>query len=167
MVFERICPMEPPFSVRVPAMFSTFQPSSHNMQLLPAAAVYLTLLFGSATRVAGLPTGVGFGGSDKVVHVLIYGFLATLLMRAFRQPDGATPGIHPAKVILVATALGLAEECVQAGNPNRSFEWADLLADAIGATLAAISYRHWSRWRSFLEMPLPRTFRFPNGLKIA
>ena len=67
--------------------------------------------------------------SDKIKHVLAYAVLC-----------GWFCAMAPRRWVawfLASLALGVAMEVVQYQLPHRQFEWADMLADAIGAALGA------------------------------
>jgi VanZ family protein len=66
--------------------------------------------------------------SDKVAHALAYAGLGALaVLSSLRWPAA----------VAVVVAFGLLVEIAQGISGYRSFEWADLLADAIGAALGA------------------------------
>ena len=68
----------------------------------------------------------GFGLSDKVLHLAGYAVLGALaVVSGLRWPVAVT----------VVVGFGLVLEFVQGALGYRSFEWADLLADAAGAGL--------------------------------
>jgi VanZ family protein len=69
-----------------------------------------------------------FEGADKVAHVLLYAPLGFLLGRAVGVAWLA---------VLLATAYGVTDEWHQLYVPGRSPSIADVVADAIGATLGA------------------------------
>lgn len=66
-------------------------------------------------------------GSDKLMHLLAYAVLA-----------GWFCAMAPAawlRCALAALALGVVLELVQSQLPTRQFEWADMVADGVGALL--------------------------------
>jgi VanZ family protein len=68
--------------------------------------------------------------SDKVVHALAYAVLGALaVLSSFRWPAA----------IAAVVVIGLLLEIAQGLSGYRSFEWADLLADAVGATVGALA----------------------------
>ncbi|GAW32989.1 vanZ like family protein [Roseovarius sp. A-2] len=94
----------------------------------------LFLTLGLALTIAALtlmpvpPGPDGVSWMDKLAHFLAFGALAVPL--AWRHP------VHWRAVALVALAYGGAIEIVQP-YVGRSAEWADLLADGLGAFGAA------------------------------
>jgi VanZ family protein len=80
--------------------------------------------------------------SDKVLHAVEYGILSLLCYRAFRWAAG--PAVARQAVVLAivtASVYGVTDEVHQAFVPLRESSWQDWLADTIGATIGAISWR--------------------------
>ncbi|MDZ4734163.1 MAG: VanZ family protein [Nitrospirota bacterium] len=80
--------------------------------------------------------------SDKVLHAVEYGILALLCYRAFRWAAG--PAVARQAVVLAivtASVYGITDEAHQLFVPFRESSWQDWLADTIGATIGAISWR--------------------------
>lgn len=78
---------------------------------------------------------------DKVLHVIIYGILGALVMRAFR---GALPD-RPRLMLFLAAILavslyGALDEWHQSFVPGRDMSAADFISDVIGAFLGIIIY---------------------------
>lgn len=93
------------------------------------------LLIASLSLMPGssVPEVSFFEGVDKLVHLLMYAVLVTLAFFAFRRLTRVTVG---------SVVYGILLECLQvAGNvyfkTGRSFELADIAADASGALFAA------------------------------
>ena len=80
--------------------------------------------------------------SDKVLHAVEYGILAVLCFRAFRWAAGSAVA-RQAVVLAIVTAsvYGVTDEVHQFFVPFRESSWLDWLADTIGATIGAISWR--------------------------
>jgi VanZ family protein len=98
------------------------------VRFLPAAllAVAIFLISGQSR----LPTPpLTFEGMDKVVHALVYAFLALLLLLGDGRPSSWRAWIWPA----VAVLYGLSDELHQSFVPGRQADALDLLADAAGA----------------------------------
>ena len=84
--------------------------------------------------------------SDKVLHAVEYAGLAALCYRAFRW--AASPSVARQAVVLAivtASAYGISDEVHQAFVPLRESGWQDWLADTIGATIGAVSWRFLDR----------------------
>jgi VanZ family protein len=91
------------------------------------------------------PPDLPGGMSDKGAHALLYAGLGALLVRARAGGWGrpVTLGIAVAAVV-VATLYGISDEIHQYFVPPREVEVRDILADAIGASLAAGALYAWS-----------------------
>ncbi|NOY54080.1 MAG: VanZ family protein [Deltaproteobacteria bacterium] len=75
-------------------------------------------------------------GTDKLVHLFLYGGFGYLLLRAFHQ-DGQWTG-RDAWVILIVVLYGISDEWHQSFVPGRSVEALDVFADALGGVSAVI-----------------------------
>lgn len=90
----------------------------------------------------------GIAHIDKIGHFLVFGLLATLVARCFPRRR------HAWAAILVVSAYGLGDEFRQSFTPGRSVEFADWVADTLGAMLAVTLYQLWPLYRRILEWPL-------------
>jgi VanZ family protein len=99
----------------------------------------MALIFGlsSISHPPELPELPG-PGSDKYAHVLLYGGLSALFVRAraggWRRPVAF--GVVVSAVVF-CTAYGVTDELHQFFVPPRQMDVFDVMSDAIGATLAA------------------------------
>jgi VanZ family protein len=105
---------------------------------------YLAFIFflSSLSNTPQLPEG-----SDKNLHALLYAGLGVLLVRA--QAAGIWRPVSWRMVVLtvVAAALyGVSDEFHQWFVPPRQVEVADVMADTIGAAIAATMLRVRSWW---------------------
>jgi VanZ family protein len=93
---------------------------------------------------------VGFRiSTDKIGHFLVFGLLATSILRI---PKLRRLGWRGAIIAAAATiAFGGFDEMRQSFTPGRSVEFADWLADALGAIVAVFSYRTLHSYRRLLE----------------
>jgi hypothetical protein len=73
---------------------------------------------------------------DKLGHVVVYAILGALLWRAMRAAGGCWRLV--AVVMVVALTYGLSDEIHQLYVPGRSFDLLDMIADGVGAALAAV-----------------------------
>lgn len=110
------------------------------------AATIFTL--SGATRIATPDIGLQFS-KDKVAHFLVFGLLATSIIR--------TPGLRKLgwkgaviAAIITITYGGL-DELRQSFTPNRSVEFADWIADSLGAIVASALYLFDTPYRKALE----------------
>ena len=82
-------------------------------------------------------------GWDKLNHVFAFAMLAVCAVFGWRSSRAARLA-----VLLALLAFGGAIELLQRQVPNRSGEWSDLGADAIGIGLGALLAGCWLRRRS-------------------
>jgi len=88
----------------------------------------LIFLFSSFPQPMELPS---FSSADKLVHLLAYGLLASLIYFA-REKSRAT--FHPIFIpFLIAFLYGLSDEIHQYFVPGRDADVFDALANAVGA----------------------------------
>jgi VanZ family protein len=102
---------------------------------------YMALIFGLSS-ISQTPAFVG--GVDKYLHAVLYAGLAALLVRALAGGwrRRVTLGIVVA-TIAIAAAYGVSDEFHQSFVPRRSVEAMDVMADTIGAALAAFALFGW------------------------
>jgi len=87
--------------------------------------------------------------SDKLVHFAVYGMMALLIAR-LRLVQERLPGGAMAAIVLVAL-FGLADELHQISTPGRIGDFADWVADVLGALTFVTAYVHWPPCRRWLE----------------
>lgn len=101
---------------------------------------------GQANPNVPLPSFIGF---DKLGHLLVFGLLATSILRSL--PDFLKP-FHAFLIAWVATSLfGIADELHQSTTPGRTLDLYDWTADTLGAFIASFVYLYWPRYRKWLE----------------
>ena len=86
---------------------------------------------------------------DKVGHFLIFGLLATLVMRIPKIYILRWRGALASALIVIA--YGAVDEWRQSFTPGRTAEPYDLIADALGASIAVLAYNVWPMYRKCLE----------------
>ena len=80
--------------------------------------------------------------SDKILHLCEYGVLGALAYRACRHGAGARVARHAVIVAVAGCSLyGLSDEIHQLFVPLRQGDPLDLVADTVGATLGAWTWR--------------------------
>jgi VanZ family protein len=98
----------------------------------------------SLSHPPGLPGVV----PDKVVHAIVYAGLALLLARALAGGlDRPLTAGAAAGAAILAALYGVTDEVHQHFVPPRQVDALDLVADALGATLASWALYAWSRAR--------------------
>jgi VanZ family protein len=104
---------------------------------------YMALIFYASSQPS-VPPVVGLLG-DKVVHAAAYAVLAGLAVRAltdrFRLPVSVGAALLAAAI---AAVYGASDEFHQSFVPTREMDAFDLLADSVGAAIAAVGFRAWS-----------------------
>ncbi len=119
----------------------------------------ISILSGSA----GIQTsGWSFVGMDKLGHLVVFGLLGIAWVRCFSGESFAT-GPRLLAAVVLATAFGLADELHQLTNPLRTFEYADLLADFLGAIMGSWIYLRSRTLRRLMEIKIGGGSRLPSG----
>lgn len=99
---------------------------------------------------------------DKIAHVLIFGLLATAIIRNLRRTGD---GFMAVLIAAVTTSLfGMADEIHQSSTPGRMLDIWDWLADTVGGFTAAMAYAWWPRYRELLEMRVIKFRHKPHKL---
>jgi len=111
---------------------------------LPYAAatlLYCVFLFMLSAQSDPPKPDLGFDipGLDKIAHAVLYGGLATVLSLGLYRSNKRI-GPRPQFYLPIAFAIlyGLFDEIHQLFVPERTFEVLDLVADAVGATVAQL-----------------------------
>jgi hypothetical protein len=78
------------------------------------------------------------------VHLVEYGLLAVLILRALPRKPGVVPFFT---AFAAAAAVGLADETVQHVLPNRVFDWYDVGLNCAAALLGLLAAAWWA-WTS-------------------
>jgi len=113
------------------------------VRLWAPVLLWATLIFtlSSFSKLPEAPPRI----TDKHAHVAVYAVLGALLVRAL---SGATWAGVTTPVAVAAAAVaalyGLSDELHQYFVPGREVSTADLIADGLGAVLAAGALRAWA-----------------------
>ena len=76
-------------------------------------------------------------GIDKIAHVILYAGLAACLSIGLRNSNlTVRPWVQCFIPLIFAILYGLSDEVHQLFVPRRSFDWWDLCANAVGASIA-------------------------------
>ncbi len=89
---------------------------------------------------------------DKVAHLLVFGLLGTLIARV--EGVARWPGLGVGWAVVLASAFGGLDEWHQSYTPGRYVEFADWVADTVGAALAVTLYARWGWYHRLLELPV-------------
>lgn len=113
------------------------------------AGLYCFLIFENSAASDPFPMDVPLLIGDKVVHAIMFGGLCGVVSLGMRRSDrNASWWSLIAIPILFATAYGVTDEIHQTYVPDRTFEYADLLADFSGACIVQlVLVLHWWRGR--------------------
>ena len=91
--------------------------------------------------------------TDKILHILVFGLVATSIIRVPKFKDLSLRSILT--TTLITSVYGACDEFRQSLTPNRSVEFADWLADTFGAFAAVTLYAKWHWYRRLLEWRKP------------
>ena len=118
----------------------------------PILLMATIFMLSGATRIATPDLGFQFP-KDKLAHFLVFGLLATSILRIplFRKLGGK--GVVLAAIITIL--YGGLDEWRQSFTLGRSVELADWIADTLGAIVAVTVYQMYPPYRRILEW---RTF---------
>lgn len=97
---------------------------------------------------------------DKLAHFLVFGLLATSILRIPFFFKLRWRGALAAACIV--SICGMMDEFRQSMTPGRAVEFNDWLADTSGAFVAVIVYRYWHFYRRILEFPVFHKKAAPN-----
>ena len=90
---------------------------------------------------------------DKIAHFIIFGLVATSILRTPIFKDLSLRSLLIAA--LITSVYGAFDEIRQSLTPGRSVEFADWLADTSGAFAAVTAYAKWHWYRHLLEWRMP------------
>lgn len=90
---------------------------------------------------------------DKLAHLLVFGLLATAVLRIPYVINKSWRGVL--LTILIVSGYAILDEFRQSLTPGRAVELNDWIADTLGAILASILYLKWQRYRQFWEYSIP------------
>lgn len=92
---------------------------------------------------------------DKLAHFLFYGGIAGMLRL----------GLGPRSTwiaIVIAIAIGAADELHQRNLPGRTADWGDFFTDVVAALIAVALLNRWSRWWAKRRNTTPGTVPVSN-----
>jgi len=106
--------------------------------VLLAGAIFIEALHGPTIDNRIIPN------LDKIVHVLVFGLLAFLLLRYLRSIGLSNNWRILLGVGLTITVMGVLDEWLQSSVPGRTASPMDVLADVAGAGFTAFLCFLWS-----------------------
>jgi len=114
------------------------------------ALSWMGLLF-YLSHQPSLPTPSLFSGQDKLIHAVVYGALAAMLLAAQPLRGGQYSWRQIGTSVLIASLYGASDELHQYFVPGRSAEVGDWIADTLGALIAALAIAWWVKNRRALK----------------
>jgi len=119
----------------------------------PILLVVTVFTLSGASHITTPDLGLQFS-KDKLGHFLVFGLLATSILRIpFFRKQGLKGAILAALITIIYGGL---DEWRQSFTPERSVELADWIADALGAVVAVTIYQSWRPYRKLLEWRILR-----------
>ncbi|MEC8333636.1 MAG: VanZ family protein [Verrucomicrobiota bacterium] len=116
--------------------------------ILPISLAVSIFVASSNQHLAVLNVNIPFS-ADKLLHLLIFGLLATLILRTKKQKQLRIRDMIVS--ISIVSTYGILDEMRQSFTPGRSVELGDWIADTIGAFTAVILYGRYESYRNILE----------------
>lgn len=132
----------------------------HASYVYPLLLIIMAFLASGTSRLATPDLGFSFS-KDKIAHFLVFGLIATSILRTPRFSRAGIKGLLLAA--LLTSLYGACDEWRQSMTPGRSVEFADWLADTAGAIVAVTVYSQWSLYRRFLEFRLAKSNNRANN----
>lgn len=116
----------------------------------PCALAISIYAASSQSALAAPDVGVSY---DKLAHLLVFGLLATAVLRIPYVINKGWRGVL--FTILIVSGYAILDEFRQSLTPGRAVELNDWIADTLGAILASILYLKLQRYRQFWEYSIP------------
>ena len=120
--------------------------------LWPVLLVIVIFVSSGSQDLAAPDLGSQFH-TDKIAHILVFGLIATSILRTPKFKDLSLRSMLIAA--LITSVYGARDAFRQSLTPPRSVEFADWLADTFGAFAAVTLYAKWYWYRRKLEWRKP------------
>ncbi len=120
--------------------------SRYNRNIWPFAIAVIIFAASSQSSLATPNTGFSY---DKLAHFLIFGLLATSIVRIPYFLNKGWQGVL--LTVLIVSLYGVIDEFRQMFTVGRYVEFKDWIADTSGAILASTLYLKWNWYRHVLE----------------
>ena len=121
------------------------------MRLTLTACLALAIYLASSRAELAAPNLWSIPYHDKYIHFLVFGLLATNLIRI---PLFNHKHLNSTLAFALTSLYGFADEYRQSFTLGRSVELSDALADSLGALVATQIYVRWTAYQNLLEWPL-------------
>lgn len=110
-------------------------------------AIGWALLIASLSTTSALPPiPWDFLSPDKIGHLVFYAILTSWLWWAMAEGQWRTVQLSNGALLtafVIASTYGIFLELVQASLPHRQFDYADMLANCVGALLSLVGYYYY------------------------
>lgn len=106
----------------------------------------------SSVSVIATPDIGNFFAFDKLAHFLVFGLIATSLLRIPYFYEKELGGVF--EVIFIVACYGALDEYRQSFTLSRAVELNDWIADFAGAIVASLLYLRWYHYRRILEFKI-------------
>ena len=116
--------------------------------ILPISLAISIFVASSTQHLAVLNVNLPFS-ADKLLHLLIFGLLATVILRTKKLKQLRIRDMIVS--ISIVSTYGILDEMRQSFTPGRSVELGDWIANTIGAFTAVILYGKCESYRHILE----------------
>ena len=121
------------------------------MRIALTACLTLVIFLASSRSELAAPNLWAIPHLDKYLHFLIFGLLATNLMRI---PLCSHKYLNSTLAFALTSLYAFADEYRQSFTFGRSVELGDALADIFGALVATQIYARWTAYQNLLEWPI-------------
>ena len=121
------------------------------MRFTLTACLALAIYLASSRAELAAPNLWSIPYLDKYIHFLIFGLLATNLIRI---PLCNHKHLNSTLAFALTSLYGFADEYRQSFTLGRSVELSDALADSLGALVATQIYARWTAYKNLLEWPI-------------
>ena len=118
----------------------------------------ISILIASSTQHLAVPKIYNSYLPDKLLHFLIFGLLATVILRTRKLNQLRTRDLIIS--VITVSFYGCFDEIRQSFTPGRSVEIRDWIADTVGAITAVSLYGRWKGYRQLLEFRIQ--FKVPK-----
>jgi VanZ family protein len=119
--------------------------TSRRAVLWPLVLMAVIFFASSSSKIAA----PNVSGIDKFGHFIVYGWLGVLWARVPWVTRLKPLGVWTA--VAIASLYGITDEFHQSFTPGRGVEFADWVADTVGALVAVTLYARWHGLRRWLE----------------
>lgn len=121
----------------------------------------IALALGIQSHFPAPPAQVPGFRIDWIAHFLLYGLLATAILRC--SPARIPTATQQLIAVIITAVYGASDEIHQMMGTVRTADFSDFAFDVAGAAVAAVSYRWLTIYRTALEWPVFRRSPEPRS----